>query len=274
MMNDFFAADQLLSTLTIGFVILGYSKFFTDILKTKFFHADDKIKSVCDECKSMIPDKMTRDNLVPVTVGSGSTAAQIEQLKRSCEKIEESISDLDTDAKNKLNKKSELHGLTSSCLFVFLFSVSILFLPGLRTIIPAQFNVFVFSFSSLCIIYTIAGEVFGELEIKKVSSWFSSMSKTVYGFLIIVLLSAVSALLTIWFEIAVGDAWKYLYVALIIVGWLNFVVYVFIIRHRIKSFKTEIDEQKETILSECRTVKNSYDELRTVARVANQFDSN
>lgn len=273
-MSDFFAADQLLSTLTIGFVILGYSEYFTNILKSKFFLAEDKIKDACKECRSMIPDKMTRDNLKPINIGEGSTSAQIEQLKRSCEKIEASIAALDAEAKDNLNKKSELHGLTSSCLFVFLFSVSILFLPGLRTVMPSQFNVFVFSFSLLCIVYTIAGEVFGELEIKKVSSWFSSMSKTVYGFLIIVFLSTASALLTIWFDIAVDDAWKYLYVALIIVGWLNFVVYVFIIRHRIKSFKADIDKQKDDIISECRAVLKSYDDLKTVARVADQFASN
>lgn len=98
MMSDFLSIDQLLATLTIGLVILGYSEFFTNILKTKFFHAEDKINDVCKECLSIIPDKTTRDALIPIKIGEGSTASQIEQLKINCEKIETNVEQLKKDA--------------------------------------------------------------------------------------------------------------------------------------------------------------------------------
>ena len=271
MMSDFLSIDQLLATLTIGFVILGYSEFFTNILKTKFFHAEDKINDVSKECLSIIPDKTTRDALIPIKIGEGSTASQIEQLKISCEKIEKNVEQLKTDANENLKKKSELNGLTASCLFVFLYSVTLLFIPGVRSIIPCQFHVFIFSFSILCIVYTIMGEVFGELNAQKTSLWFTSLSRTVIGFFIILLVSGMVSLLSIWIPIEIGNLWKYLYVSLIIIGWINFIVYALIIRCRIRTFKEDTDNQKKPILEDCKKAKEEYDELKTVAKVADRF---
>lgn len=271
MMNDFLAVDQLLSTLAIGFVILRYSEFFIYVLKTKFFHAEDKINEVCKECSSAIPDKTTRDNLKPIKIEEGSTASQIEQLKINCEKIEKSIEQLQKDAKENLKKNGELRSLAASCLFVFLFSVTLLFLPGVKNVIPQQIHVFIFSFSIFCIIYTIAGEIFGEVNEGKLSIWFSSLSKTVISFFIIFLISGIASLLPIWVQIEIGCIWKYLYVSLILVGWINFIVYAFIIRCRIISFKGYVDLQKKSILNECKKVQKEYDDLKTVAKVADRF---
>ena len=271
MMSDFLAVDQLLSTLTIGFVILGYSEFFTNILKTKFFHADDKINNVCKECLSIIPDKTTRDALNPIKIGEGTTASQIEQLKINCERIEKNVNQLKDDAEDNLKKKSELTGLTASCLFVFLYSVTLLFLPGVQNVIPCQFNVFVFSFSVLCILYTIMGEIFGEMNVSRFSLWFASLSKTVIGFSFIICISGIVSLLSVWIKMEIGDLWKYLYVSLIIIGWINFIVYAFVIRHRIITFKKDIDTQKKSILGDCEKVKKEYNDLETVANVADKF---
>jgi hypothetical protein len=270
-MNDFLAVDQLLSTLAIGFVILGYSEFFINVLKTKFFHAEDKITEVCKECSSAIPDKTTRDNLKPIQIEEGSTASQIEQLKISCEKIEKNIKQLQNDANENLKKNGELRSLAASCLFVFLFSVTLLFLPGVKNVIPQQFHVFIFSFSIFCIIYTIVGEIFGEVNEGKLSIWFSSLSKTVISFFIIFFISGLVALLSIWVQIEIGCIWKYLYVSLILLGWINFIVYAFIIRCRIISFKDYVDLQKECILKECNRVQREYDDLKTVAKMADRF---
>lgn len=269
-MSEFYSVIQLLATLAIGFVILGYSEFFIDMLKTKFFHADEAICNAEKQCRSLIPDKATRENLKPTTVGEVNTAKQIEELRIECENIEVKIKDFVKQSEEDLDKKSKLRSLVSMSLFVFIFTVALLFVPSLRQQFGSIVNLFLLPFSSLCILYMVLGWGFGESDNKRKVLRFESLRHPIVYFAITCAVSIAFAFIAQWRSVKIGDSWKYLFVTLIIFGWINFVMYALFIRHSMKRFKFGVEQRKQPIVDECvaKDLKKKCDDLITVARMA------
>lgn len=269
-MSEFYSVIQLLATLAIGFVILGYSEFFIDILKTKFFHADEAISKAEKECLSSIPDKSTRDNLKPTKVGKNNTAIQIEELRIECENIECKINEFVKQSKNDLGEMSKLRSLVSMNLFVFMFTVTLLFVPSLKQQFGDIVHMFLLPFSSLCIIYMIFGWFFGEKNNNHKIITFESLKHPIVCFVVINVISVVFAFIASWQSIVINNIWKYLFVALIIAGWLNFVMYAYHIRRSMSQLKKAVEQRKKPIIDECKEkdLKKKCDDLNTVARMA------
>ncbi len=273
-MSEFYSVIQLLATLTIGFVILDYSDFFTDILKTKFFHADDAISEAKKECLSIIPDKTTLNALVPTKIGKGDTSNKIEELKRDREKMEEKIKRFEEDRKAEMNELSDLRSLASLCLFVFLVSVTLLFVPTLKWLYGDFVSLSLSMFSMLCIIYMVCGWFFGENADNPKITRFESMKHPLIGFALACLVSVALAVFLPNSLAWVGGAWRYLFVALILCGWLNFAVYAFKIKRSISKFKDKVGKEKAKIIDECKAVDGKYKAILTVSEMAKSYDAN
>lgn len=276
-MSDLCSAIQLLATLTIGFAILGYSEFFYNILKTKFFHAEETISKACEECQCLIPDKTSRDLLEPTKIGDGTTAPRIEQLKIDCEKVLKRIDEFKENSKNTLKEKCNTRSLASMCLFVFMVSVMLLFAPMAKQLFDEFVVIFLLPFSTLGIIYIIVGWCCGEKSGNRAVTRFESLYHPIICMLVILLLSVVFAtVFFIWFNIDFLNIWKYTVVIVIILGWLNFVIYALFIRRAIMQFRKAVEREKDSIIEDCNRVKESYRALLTVAdeaKRANGFAS-
>lgn len=269
-MSEFYSVIQLLATLAIGFVILGYSKFFIDTLKTKFFHADDTIFKAEMECRSSMPDKATRDNLKPTIVGEVNTSGQIEELRIDCENIESKIDDFVKQSTKDLDEMSKLHSLVSMSLFVFMATVALLFVPSLKQQYGDFINLFLLPFSSLCILYLVLGWVFGERTVNWKVLKFESLRHPIICFIVTCAVSVAFALIAQWQQIDIGSLWKYMFVALVIFGWLNFVMYALFVKRSMRRLKQTVEEKKQPIVDECvaKDLKKKCDDLITVARMA------
>lgn len=272
MMSDLCVVIQLLATLTIGFVILGYSEFYYNILMTKFFHADETINNACEECNNLIPDQTSRDLLIPTKLGEGNTAKRIEQLKIDCEKLGPRIKNFKKDSESQLKEKCNTRSLVSMCLFVFMESVLLLFAPMSKQLYYEETKHFILLFSILCIIYLIVGWVYGEKSKNCAFLRFESLKHPLIAIGAFFILSIVFALL--FSNVNFNDLlWKYLLVLLVLFGLINFVVYAFFIKRAITRFKDEVERNKNTILPDCERVKDEYHKLLIIQNEADKTKS-
>lgn len=273
-MNELYTVIQLLATLAIGFVILGYSEFFTETLRTRFFHAADTISDAGKECISKIPDQDTLKRLKTTVVGSGNTEEQIKELKRKCNEIVEiKVPDFEKQAKTDLKEICNLHSIASMSLFVFMFTTTMLFMPCLRRLYGEVVPLFLFSFSSLCILYMVFGWILGERDVKIKVLQFGSMRHSIISFVLICIISAVWTFFALSYPECIGDSWKYFFVLLIIVGWLNFLMYALVIRNTVKMFKRLVYEKRQPLWDECNSLLNECNKLIAVMDVAKLTDS-
>lgn len=270
-MSEFYSVIQLLATLAVGFVILGYSDYFIKTL-TNFFHAEQTISDAEKECRKNIPDKSTRNNLKPANVGrSGNTSKLIEELRIDCDDMDERVDDFVKQSKAKFEEMSKVRSLVSTSLFVLMVSVALIFLPSLQNLWPVMdemTNLFLLPFSVLSILYIILGWFFGEKECVPSCLKFSSLKHPIICFLVALALSLAFACIGEKYSLDIGDSWKFLFVALIIVGWLNFFVYACIIKHSMNRFKALVEEKKDPIVKECESkqLNKRCDELLTVKK--------
>ncbi len=261
-MNDFYSVIQLLATLAIGFVILGYSEFFIDMLKTKFFHVDEAINEAEKRCYAAIPDGVTRKNLEPVKLGEdgNDTSKDIENLRLKCEEKEKSVKTFIDKSREDLDRKSKLKSLVSMSLFVFMASVTLIFVPSLKSFV-GFFNLFLLPFSLLCIVYIVLGWIYGEKDNGKSKlKRFDTLKHPVIWFAIICLLSLAFAF---WKPIDIGELWRHTCVALVVTGWLNYVIYAFIVKHSMDQLKASVEAFADAMVKGCEEdeLKKSCDFL-------------
>lgn len=254
-MNEFYSVIQLLATLAIGFAILGYSEYFIKTL-TNFFHADDIISEAERRCRSLVPDKATRDNLAPAKIGNGDTIKTIEELKIECNKMDNKINEFMKHSKSELEKMSRVRSLVSMSFFVFLVSVLLLFIPCLPNLwqqCNALISNFIIPFTSASIFYILMGWIFGEKDYKSKILGFCSLKHSIVCFAIIIVFSILFAIISLFLKCDFGDAWRFPYITLISMGWINFLMYAFFIKHSMNQFKTKVDELIGPIISECNS---------------------
>lgn len=273
-MSEFYSVIQLLATIAIGFVLLGYSEFFTEMLRTRFFRTDEKISKAGKDCIDRLPDEATLNSLKATPVGKGTTEEQIKELKRKCKEMKENkIPEFEKQARKELNGICYLRSIASMSFFVFMFSTTMLFLPSLIRLYGAIVTIALLLFSSLCIVYMVLGWFLGEKEIKCKMLDFGSMMHPIVCFVLVCAISVGLAFLPCWESIDIGKSWKYLFVLLIIVGWVNFLMYAFVVRRTIKKFERLLNAKRQPYWDECNSLLDECNKLVAVMDVAKITDS-
>lgn len=244
----------------------------------------DKLRKLCDV-------KKTSDNAF-----NDNVRAKSESLIRRSENAEKGLKEFREDCRKKLDEKCRTKSMASVCLFVFFVSVILLFVPLARHIIKAEVESFLFPFSIMCMLYVVLGWFLGENEIGKTQTepettnpenptkdkgkdnkksfrekvkgiWlktsrrlcnYESLRHPFYSLLLIVVISIVFGYYN---SNELGDSWKYLYVSLILVGWLNFAAYAVIIRIAINKFNAYVGEKKNELSGPFNGINNDYGKL-------------
>lgn len=270
-MNEYYSVIQLLATIAIGFVILDYSRVFAETIKSKFFNLEDFLMKAVAECLALIPEAAIRNILTPTKVGDGDTSRKIEELKVGCEAMEAKVKDFKTRRKKEIDSTNILNSLSSMSLFVFLTTLTMIFIPSMKFLNDNAIELFMLPFSILCVIYLILGWIFGERENRRKVLRFNSMRHATTCFVLIFLLSVALAVIG-WLHSFDASISKYFFVMLIVAGWVNFLVYAFFIRRSILRFKSSVEEEKNSIIAECKSLelKKNYDDLITVKKMAEQ----
>lgn len=270
MLSNLTSAIQLLATLTAGFAVLGYTKYFYTILRERLFRADEEIsRAVTECCQSRKVDSTTMDSLMPTKIGEGTNEDRIQELKIAYEKTEGSIAKLKSEANNSLNEKCCTRILTSICLFIFMESVLLLFVPTARSLYGLFIEYFILSFSSLCILYIFVGWLCGERDHRCILMRFESLWHPIAYSLSFVIISLVFAFIcTNCFHVNFGNVWKYMFVILVLGGWLNFVSYAVIVKMAIGKFRKTLNDNKKQVVEECEKVNKIYDRIITVSEEA------
>ena len=96
---------------------------------------------------------------------------------------------------------------------------------------------------------------------------YESLRHPFYSLLLIVVASVVFVYCN---SNEIGDSWKYLYVSLILVGWLNFAAYAVIIRIAIHKFNAYVGEKKNELLGPFNDINNDYGEQIVFQKVKNE----
>lgn len=140
--------------------------------------------------------------------------------------------------KNMIATECQARSMSSLCFFTFLFNVLLLFIGSIEYRHPVFAHIFVSFFSILGIIYLILGWIFGENEKNIRFLRFASLKHFVISFVFIFSLT-VSISLIICFFLSwsfIEEIWWYILLS-IFLSYVNFIVFVFKIKHRANAFK-------------------------------------
>lgn len=245
-------------------------------------------KTTRDKLRKLSNDKKTSDNNF-----NNNVRAKAESLIRQSEDAEKKICEFGDTCRKKLDEKCRTKSMASLCLFVFFVSVILLFFPLARHISKAEAESFLFPFSILSILYVVLGWFLGEKEIatieaepettnlemsaenegkdngkshgdkikeirQKISYGLCNYESLRHPFYSLLLIAAISLVFVYYNSIDFGDTWKYLYVLLILVGWLNFAAYAVIIRIAIHGFSVFVGEKKNELSSPFKEINKEY----------------
>jgi hypothetical protein len=275
MIGDFCSVIQLLATIAIGFVLLGYTELFQEILKKHYFQADKIVSDACGDCrKRLIPESLLND-LTPMLIGSKNkdTGPKINKLKEEQLRLKEKIDDCESTWTKDMNDAGIERSMMATCLFVFLSSVLLLFVPVAHCNYETYVELFLIPFCSLSTLYLITSWIPCWKKSRLIIARFDSLRHAVFCFFVFIILSVLFVLaLSLFWHFDFGELWKFLIVILVIFGWLNFIIHAFIIWHPIAGVKKKINKEKLAIFHQCDKSSQSYSFLIRVRDFAEEID--
>lgn len=273
MIGDLCSVIQLLATIAIGFVLLGYTELFQDILKKHYFQADKIVSDACGDCyKRLIPESLV-NNLTPMPIGGKNTEPIINKLKEEQSRIREKIDECKSTWTKNMNDAGIERSMMATCLFVFLSSVLLLFVPVAHSNYKTYVELFLIPFCSFGTLYLIASWIPCWKRIRFKVVRFDSLRHAVYSFFVFVIMSVLFVLaFSLLLSIDFGELWKFLTAILVIFGWLNFIIHAFIIWHPIAQVKKSINKEKMEIFQRCDKSSQSYSFLISIRDFADEID--
>ena len=278
-MNSFSALIQLAATLSIAFVAVEYVRSYTNVLCEKFFKFNDFLKDTYEYCRSLLTDIDTLSHIQPIEIGRGkNTYSEIEAAKRTNEALTKEINEEEEKKKNELSTVCQAKGMSSMCFFVFLYSTLLLLMSGLEDVFESSVHCFVSILGTLSVIYLVLGWCFGEKEVPWRFCDFASLRHSIFGFIGIVILSAILCIIfrfysCDWFDFYISQYWWYAFFVSIVITYVNFVVYVFVIRSKAKSFINTVGESKETLEGKCKEAEERVSDLMRTTRLISKLQA-
>lgn len=277
--NSFSALIQLAATLSIAFVAVEYVRSYTAVLCEKFFKFHDFIKESFEQCRSILTDIDTLSHIQPIDIGGGKTTnSEIEAAKRTNEALTKEI-DVEEDYKKKeINCACQAKSMSSMCFFVFLYNTLLLFVGGVEGVHPYFAHSFACLFLFLTNIYLLLGWWLGEKEKPVRFCDFASLRHSIFGFLIILLISfasnlAVHFLFFNWFMCYVSPYWWYFLVVSILFTYANFIIFVFKIRIKAKDFKSTVTKSKNELETKCKKAEEAVSDLMGTTRLISKLQA-
>lgn len=277
--NNFSALIQLAATLSIAFVAVEYVRSYTTVLCEKFFKFHEFIKDSFEQCRAILTDIDTLSHIQPIDIGGGKTTnSEIEAAKRNNEALTKEIDTEELKKKEEMSCVCQAKSMSSMCFFIFLYNTLLLFVGGVEESHPYFVHSFSFSYGLLGVLYIVIGWWLGEKEKPARFCDFASLRHSIYGFLIILLLSLTSGIIVHlfffdWFLYTLAPYWWYLFIFTLLLTYTNFVIFVFKIRIKAKSFKKTVLESKGQLEEKCKKAEERVSDLLGTTRLISKLQA-
>ena len=269
--NNFSAIIQLAATLCIAFIAVEYVKSFIGILCERFFKFQDFIADSFAECRLLLTDKETLEHIDPIIIDGKSTNSEIEEVKRQNEALTKEIDEEEGKKKEEMKIFCQVRSMSSLCFFLFMVNISLLMFGGIEKSFPDFSHVSVSFLNILSTAYLLCGWVIGECEYPRKYTDFSSLKHASISYVIIASLSLVIGIaVLLWKQkilLVVYYVWQYSVMVIILLTYLNFIVFTFKIKIKAKEFKNQVGVSKKNLIEKCKKTQQSVEELKGVSRL-------
>ena len=262
--NNFSAIIELVATMSIAFVAVEYVKSYTSELCERVFDFSKYIDKTFQNVKELVETNIeTLNHIPPIVIEGVSTNFEIEKTKRAHEELKKEIENTINSKKNKIAAECQARSMSSLCFFTFLFNVLLLFVGGIEYRHSIFAHIFVSTLSILSIIYLILGWIMGEYEHNTRFFQFASLKHSVISFVFIFSLT-VSISLIICFFLSwsfIEEIWWYILLLSVFLSYVNFIVFVFKIKHRANAFKKKIIGKRDGLMTSFNDLDKSVQGL-------------
>lgn len=270
--DNFSSLIELIATISIGFVAVEYVKSYTSILCERIFQYVSFISQSYDECRGLLTDRDTLEHIEPVDVDGKSTIDVVEKIKVEHENLYKEIREEEEQLKNAIVEASQSKSLSSTCFYVFLSSIVLLWTASVEDLWKNQVYNFLAIYCSLSALYLFLAWMLGEEEEPCCGLNFSSLRHSFSCFIVILLLS-LFLLIFIPTSIAVviepaGLIAVIIYIAL---TYLNFAVFALKINRQAKKFRKKVNTSKQDMIEKCKKISKEAQDIIAVTRVKNKL---
>lgn len=269
--DDFSSLIELIATISIGFVAVEYVKSYTSILCERIFQYVSFISKSYDECRGVLTDQDTLEHIEPVDIGGKSTIDAVEKLKVEHENLHKEIREEEEKLKNAIVEASQSKSLSSTCFYVFLSGIVLLWAASLEKQWESQVHTFLSVYCLLSVLYLLFAWILGEKEKPCTVLNFSSLKHSFICFIVILLLSSICSLCSIILPASVvvfiESAWLIAIVSYIVLSYLNFAVFAWKINRQAKKFREKVNTSKERMKKKCTDMSSEVQDLLAVVRV-------
>lgn len=271
--DNFSALIELVATMSIAFVAVEYVKSYTKELCEAIFDFSKFIDDTFKKCKKLVSTNIeTLNHIKPIDINGKSTNSRIEETKRDHEELLKNIEQTIDDKKNKITTECQARSMSSLCFFVFLLNVLLLFIGSVECKHTVFSHIFIFILCVLSIIYLIAGWIWGEKEINISLFRFNSLKHPIISFITIIILSIGGSLLIFFKQWNFIEAiWWYILMVLVLLSYVNFVIFVFKIRNNANAFKRRIRNKMEELNKRCESADNDVKDLLSTNRLSEKL---
>lgn len=273
--NDFSSLLQLAAGLNAAYIAVDYStRGYTQILSNKLFEFPRAIDRSFQKCEKILCEKETLNNLNPLEIVTGkSTSVNIEEYKRNFEILEKKINEEKVKLKSQIEIECEAKHFSFLSLCMFLFCTTSLFLGGLEKDFKNLAQLFFCMLGSFLLIFIFVGWTRSAEKIKAVNTVnYSKLSHAIFVFLFSFILSLVLIFFINEFLydvkrwlLLLGLNVFYLRISFLIFftlfPFVNFVVFLLIVRKKGVLIHKTIVEKAGQIEAECNVLKLKVDNL-------------
>ena len=267
--NDFSSLLQLIATFSIAFVAVEYVKSFTQALCIKYFKYDEFVTKKLKACRKTIADQDTLSSLKPIVVGNNnSTSNKIEQAKRNHESIVKEINAKEAELKGKMTSACLAKSMPSICFFISLCGFMLLFTGAIESKFPDFAHCFCTVFCIVSVAYLIAGWFWGESLNPKKYRNFASFRNATFGFLILISVSGVLAIIFATATSGLCDGvWWWFLLAYVVFSFANYYIFYKKIERSINKLKQEVSSFIKGIQPKCTKSNAEIKRLITTQEV-------
>ena len=264
-------------TLSLGFIAIETVKAFTQTLSERLFRFEAFIEEAFVVCKKSLIDRETMKEIRVANVNGRSTNTDLEEQRREYERLTSAVEQKIRAMKEEVCMRCQARSMSSICAYHAAIGTLLLLLGAVEERYPSIVSLALAVVSFIALLYTLLGWGFGERSIKK--KWlgtlasFSSLRHTFYamvGTLVLVLVVAILGYFSpanqAFSFMKEGYFWFLLVVSLL--PYANFAVYIAKMRLKASDIRTQVNEERDTLMEECKKNTEALQMFRKIGEYA------
>jgi len=259
-LSNFTSLLEIAAGVNIAFVAVEYSKGYTQTLSEKVFDFPNIIRRALSPCEKIICQKVTLNEMEPITIGDSSTFPQIQKSIIDIEKLEVEIQTKQDDMKERVLTICNYAHFPSLSLWNFLFSIILLFMSGVESIDSNFALIFALYISVFTLLYQGIGWFVND---EKTHSSPYCLTNSILFFIGTVVISYFATILSMHFtdffyNSLLIDKWIFL---ITLLPFINFVVFFYLVRKKVKHLKLWIKSESEMLIHKGNEIQDVINDL-------------